>query len=59
GDAEDVVLSDGMLSVSFERDHRIMQLGRDGLLRRLTRARAFEPLPSNLGIEGLAAHPGG
>ncbi len=59
GDAEDLVLSGDVLSVAFERDHRIMRLGADGRLGGIIRARSFEQLRSNLGLEGLAAHPSG
>ncbi|MDH3668652.1 MAG: esterase-like activity of phytase family protein [Paracoccaceae bacterium] len=59
GDAEDLVLSGDVLSVAFERDHRVMRLGTDGRLGAVIRVRAFERLRSNLGLEGLAAHPGG
>ncbi|MCL5775799.1 esterase-like activity of phytase family protein [Limibaculum sp. FT325] len=54
GDAEALTRLDSQLFVAFERDHRIAPLGRDGTLGPSVTQRAFESLPSNGGIEGLA-----
>ena len=59
GDAEGLSKLDGRVAVSFERDHRIMVLGDEGQLEAARRARAFEALGSNKGLEALASLPDG
>ena len=58
-DAEGLARLGGTLHVSFERDHRIMRHAGAGRLSEGTRARAFDALAGNAGLEGLAALPGG
>ena len=58
-DAEGLTVRDGLLVVSFERDDRIMFHVEEGRLGDALRARAFERLGYNKGIEALATTPDG
>lgn len=57
GDAEGLAVLDGRFFVSFERDHRIMEIGEGAQLQGLLQYRAFETLGSNKGLESLATLP--
>ena len=60
GDAEGLARIGDRLFVTFERDHRIAQVGRDGRIGSVTRlGRLAEELDANGGLEGLAAVDGG
>ena len=59
GDAEGLARLGAKVAVSFERDHRIMLLRETGRLGETIQPRAFEQLPSNKGLEALAALPDG
>jgi len=54
GDAEGLALYRGHLMVSFERDHRIMQLGDNGQMEDRIALPAFGELKPNRGLEALA-----
>ncbi len=57
-DAEGLARTADGLAISFERDHRVELLGRDGHGRTI-RDRRFEQLGYNAGLEALAALPDG
>ena len=59
GDAEGLTQRDGIMAVSFERDDRIMFHLEEGRLGEEVRARAFEDLGYNKGMEALATTPDG
>ncbi|MEM1298442.1 MAG: esterase-like activity of phytase family protein [Pseudomonadota bacterium] len=59
GDAEGLAVMDGEIWISFEGDHRVMRLGRAGVVEAIFQPPAFERLGSNKGLESLASHPAG
>ncbi|MBK0401162.1 esterase-like activity of phytase family protein [Limibaculum sp. M0105] len=58
GDAEALTRLDGQIYAAFERDHRIAPLTPDGVMGAPITVPDFERLPSNGGIEALAATSG-
>jgi len=58
-DAEALAIRPGRTMIAFERDHRITDVAADGRLGTAIRARLFERLRSNSGLEALAALPDG